>query len=844
MRNVCKSGFIAAVVASLTLVAGSAFAQGFHTNDVTPAGSSAGKLNGVSGGKQSGAEQIAGSSHAVLVGGNALAAVDLHPLGFFMSAALANDDTQQGGWGYSNLGGIHALVWNGSSTSYADLNPSGYNFSYCLGVHNGQQVGFAENQTYFLTASHAMLWTGSAATAVDLHPGLPYSYSRALGVHDGEQVGYASSLAYPFGEAQGYHTTSHAMRWTGTAASWIDLNPIGYDASEALATNGVQQGGWGYIAGVNPLTTQTVHAMLWSGTADSAVDLHPAGYTESRITALTATQQVGEGWVGTPGMAGSVRHALLWNGTANSVVDLNQYIPLGYTNAVATGIDANGNVVGFAYNQPFYGIYMPADAIAVVFAPGPAPAIELASIALNPFSVAPGDTMQGTVSLGGAAPAGGVNITFLSTNPAVVPTPAPVTIAEGDSSASFSVVAGSGMTVPVGVKLYATDGAVGKSVLATVAPVVRLSTVSANAVEGGFTTYGLLSLTVPAQLGGVTVTLSGDASIGVPTSVFVPQNSQMISFPINTTPVTAVTSASLTATLDGATVSGTLTLNPAPVVAVSNITLPALVGGQTVSGSVSLTNFPRGLEGATLTLTSSDPGTLALPATVTVPQGIFAVSFTATSTVVKSNIKTVTITASYNGTIVTSTVDVNPIPTVTISQADYMTDTQMLKVAATTSFDNSILTYGTDVSGGPLGTMQFELGMFKGSIILASAPKTVTVWNSNGGSATFNVTVRVPKTGGGAGGGGTATGGGGGGGGTTTTTTSTTVKLVVNKNGKGTVTQSVAGASFASGTTITFTATPDAGQPWIGWSGGACSGTAKTCTITLTANTTVTANFK
>lgn len=216
--------------------------------------------------------------------------------------------------------------------------------------------------------------------------------------------------------------------------------------------------------------------------------------------------------------------------------------------------------------------------------------------------------------------------------------------------------------------------------------------------------------------------------------------------------------------------------------------------------------------------------------------------FTATSAVVKT-ITNVTVTATYNDTVVTSTVAVNPVPTVTISQADYMSDTLMLKVTAATSFENSTLTYGTDVSGGPIGTMQFELGAFKGSILLNSAPKTVTVWNSNGGSATFNVTVRTPKSTGG-GGGGTATGGGGtatGGGGTTTT--SSTVKLTVTRTGKGTVSQSIAGATFASGTTITLTATPDAGQPWIGWT-GACTGTAKTCTITLTKDTSVGALFK
>ena len=249
-----------------------------------------------------------------------------------------------------------------------------------------------------------------------------------------------------------------------------------------------------------------------------------------------------------------------------------------------------------------------------------------------------------------------------------------------------------------------------------------------------------------------------------------------------------------------------------------------------------MNNFPRGVAGAVISLTSSDPAIVQVPATVTVAQYQYGVAFPVTTSVVKGSAPVnVTITASYNGSVITGTIAVYPIPTVTITQADYLTDTQMLKVVATTTFDNSILTYGTDVSVGPLGTMQFELGSFKGSIILPSAPKTVTVWNSNGGFATMNVTVKTPKTA--TGGGGTATGGGG------TATTSTTVKLTVRTTGKGTVTQSIAGTSFASGTTITLTAKPDAGQPWIGWS-GACTGTSTTCTITLKADATVTANFK
>ena len=70
-----------------------------------------------------------------------------------------------------------------------------------------------------------------------------------------------------------------------------------------------------------------------------------------------------------------------------------------------------------------------------------------------------------------------------------------------------------------------------------------------------------------------------------------------------------------------------------------------------------------------------------------------------------------------------------------------------------------------------------------------------------------------------------------------------TFKISISKNGKGTVTSDSIAASYASGTVVTLTATPDAGQPWTGWS-GACSGTATTCTLTMNANVSVTANFR
>jgi Divergent InlB B-repeat domain len=76
------------------------------------------------------------------------------------------------------------------------------------------------------------------------------------------------------------------------------------------------------------------------------------------------------------------------------------------------------------------------------------------------------------------------------------------------------------------------------------------------------------------------------------------------------------------------------------------------------------------------------------------------------------------------------------------------------------------------------------------------------------------------------------------------------VQLTVTRSGNGTITSSPAGincggtcsASFPSGSQVTLTATPAPEYPFQGW-GGACSGTATTCRLTLTAATSVSARF-
>jgi hypothetical protein len=50
-------------------------------------------------------------------------------------------------------------------------------------------------------------------------------------------------------------------------------------------------------------------------------------------------------------------------------------------------------------------------------------------------------------------------------------------------------------------------------------------------------------------------------------------------------------------------------------------------------------------------------------------------------------------------------------------------------------------------------------------------------------------------------------------------------------------------AKFAAGTVVNLTATPGPGLNFVNWT-GACSGTAPTCSVTISADTKVQANFK
>ena len=316
----------------------------FITIDLHPNGLCLSEASGISSGEQVGTSRGSwtpygpgGPMHALSWHGAATTVVDLHPSVFTDSEAHGTSGAEQVGFGDGPATGgrTHALLWRGSAASVVDLHPRGFDSSEALATSGGQQVGWGnpigtENRPG-LWQHHAVLWRGSAGSVVDLHPN-GFTSSEAHGISGAEQVGFGT-------DQTGGGT--HALLWRGSAGSVVDLHPNGFTTSAAWGTSDGQQVG----SGSGPVTGNITHALLWRGSAGSMVDLNPPGFWESSAVAASGTQQVGSGQ---GVVTNQDDHALLWRGSAISVVDLHTFLPSTYSRSWATGIDATGNIVGFA----------------------------------------------------------------------------------------------------------------------------------------------------------------------------------------------------------------------------------------------------------------------------------------------------------------------------------------------------------------------------------------------------------------------------------------------------------------------------------------------------------------
>ena len=324
-------------VAGFVLIASAVVARadgGYTVTDLTPSGDiNVYPIGGIGGGQivGTGALSGGGADRPLLWTGPDHTLIDLIPSGYTFGDAYKTDGTHQVGIALSgrSQSTYDAFLWSGAAATGIKLTPDGYNNAFAVGLSGDTQIGWASPNGS--DTDHALIWSGSAASAKDINPP-GYNFSHALGIGGGQIVGVAGTVDT---------TNGHAVIWSGPSYSTLtDLHPpTGFLRSVAQATDGTHQVG---VGEKNDADTAG-HALLWSGTATSVVDLHPSGFLNSIAVGLLGDLQIGWGYA-----TDGTQHALLWHGTAAGAVDLDRYLPSNLIQADALGIDAAGDIYGWA----------------------------------------------------------------------------------------------------------------------------------------------------------------------------------------------------------------------------------------------------------------------------------------------------------------------------------------------------------------------------------------------------------------------------------------------------------------------------------------------------------------
>lgn len=222
-----------------------------------------------------------------------------------------------------------AAYWTGDPPSFMEA-PHGSGPEYDIAnATDGQQV--VGTLTYEYTEgsyTSCAYWWRPPDSGISLHPDSVASNSFANAVDGDHQYG-GIHTSYP-------GPVAHAARWSGSAASFVDLHPAGFSRSWANGAGDGQAVGTAYVV-------DNGHAIMWVGGPDAMIDLHPPGATASSASSAGGGMQIG-----------SVdSQAALWAGTAASYLDLGSFVPEEFASSAAEGLDVGADgtvrVVGYGY---------------------------------------------------------------------------------------------------------------------------------------------------------------------------------------------------------------------------------------------------------------------------------------------------------------------------------------------------------------------------------------------------------------------------------------------------------------------------------------------------------------
>ncbi|HEX9160860.1 MAG TPA: hypothetical protein VF980_04065 [Thermoanaerobaculia bacterium] len=451
------------------------------------------------------------------------------------------------------------------------------------------------------------------------------------------------------------------------------------------------------------------------------------------------------------------------------------------------------------------------------------------------------------VQLTSAVGSSGATITLSSSSSAALPVPATIAMPPNTAWAQVdmgqSALKAGQVTSATPVTLTATLNSASASGQVTVlSPSLASFTISTTTISGGARSSGFIQLNGTAPDAGALVTLSSNSAAATPPpTVSVPAGQPGASFLIDTSSVTANTTATITASWNGVSSQAQLTVTPQQPPATLTLS-PTSTVGQSGGSFATVTVASANPSDETLQVSSSNPAVASVPNSVTIPAGSTAGGFNIFTQAVTTQ-TLVTISVTGGGVTRSATLTVNPqasgpgVASLTLSP---------------TSVNGGTNSKGTVTltSAAPAGGVSVALSS---SNAAASVPASVTV-PAGATSATFTIATTSVGTA-------TTSTVSAAAGGTSAPATLTvnpappSATLTVTATGRSgeRITSSPAGisvavgstgsASFATGTSITLTVSNGRDAIWS----GACSSNgnkAKSCTFTLNGAASVTGNVQ
>ena len=279
--------------------------------------------------------------------------------------------------------------------------------------------------------------------------------------------------------------------------------------------------------------------------------------------------------------------------------------------------------------------------------------------------------------------------------------------------------------------------------------------INPTTVAGGEASSGTVIFSVGAPEGGAVVALSSSqpSVASVPATVTAPSNSFTGTFTIATSAVASSRVVTITASYNGTTRTGTLTVTPpassTPLPTVQGLVLnpSSVVGGSSSQATVTLSGAaPQG--GSVVSLQNGNPSAATMPGDVTVAAGTTAAAFTISTHAVSVS-TSLSILASYNSTNRSAVLTVQPS---SAPPPPPPPQTATLTVSATGRSGERITSSpaGISVSTGTTGSASFASGA---AITLSVSGGRDAIWSgacsSNGNkraTCTFTLTSAATVT--------------------------------------------------------------------------------------------------